>query len=196
MSKNRLSKEKIRLEILRRRNSLSEHEMVVNSNIISNRVISTKEYKKSSSIGIYYPFGSEVNTIEIIKHSLDTKKTISLPRIMDSNRIVFFKIIENSFHEIKMTKGKYGILENSMSDFIIEEMDLLIVPGIAFDLEGNRIGYGKGYYDRFLSQRRVNYTIGLAFENQVIDKIPKTQDDIPVNLLVTEKRVIYTDFFI
>ena len=192
MSNNLLSKEQIRREILRIRNSLSENERVVNSNIISNKVGSTKEYRKSSSIGIYYPIGSEVNTIELIKYSLATKKTIGLPRIMDSNRILFFKIIENSFQDIKMTKGKYGILENSMSDFIIEKMDLLIIPGIAFDLQGNRIGHGKGYYDRFLSQRKANYIIGLAFENQIINKIPKTEYDIPVNVLFTEKRIIYT----
>ena len=192
MAKNLLSKEEIRREILRIRNSLSENEIVGNSNIISNRVISTKEYKNSASIGIYYPIGSEVNTFEIIRHTLATEKAISLPRIIDSNRIVFFKIIENSFEDIKMTKGKYGILENSMSDSIMEEMDLLIVPGIAFDLQGNRIGHGKGYYDRFLSQRKANYIIGLAFENQIINKIPKTEYDIPVNVLFTEKRIIYT----
>ena len=192
MAKNLLSKEQIRREILRIRNSLPENELIGNSNIISKRVISTKEFINSLSIGIYYSIGSEVNTFEIIKHSLGMKKAISLPRIIDSDRIVFFKIIENSFEDIKMTKGKYGILENSMSDSIIEEMDLLIVPGIAFDLQGNRIGHGKGYYDRFLSQRKANYIIGLAFENQIINKIPKTEYDIPVNVLVTEKRIIYT----
>lgn len=191
MAKNILSKDQIRQEILRIRNSLSENEIVSNSNIISRKVISTKEFKKSPSIGIYYPIGSEVNTFEIIKYSLATKKTIGLPRIIDSNRILFFKIMENSFDDIKITKGKYGILENSMSDSIIEEMDLLIVPGIAFDLQGNRIGYGKGYYDRFLSKRKANYIIGLAFENQIINKIPKTAYDIPVNILFTEKRIIY-----
>lgn len=191
MVKNILSKDQIRQEILRIRNSLSENEIVSNSNIISRKVISTKEFKKSPSIGIYYPIGSEVKTFEIIKYSLATKKTIGLPRIIDSNRIVFFKIMENSFDDIKITKGKYGILENSMSDSIIEEMDLLIIPGIAFDLQGNRIGYGKGYYDRFLSKRKANYIIGLAFENQIINKIPKTGYDIPVNILFTEKRIIY-----
>jgi 5-formyltetrahydrofolate cyclo-ligase len=186
-----LSKDQIRQEILRIRNSLTQNEIVTCSNIISKRVISTKEFKKSLSIGIYFPIGSEVNTFEIIKHSLSTKKTIGLPRIIDANRIVFFKIIENSFEVIKMTKGKYGILENSTSDSIIEEMDLLIVPGIAFDLQGNRIGYGKGYYDRFLSKGKASYIIGLAFEKQIINKIPKTENDIPVNALFTEKRIIY-----
>ena len=101
--------------------------------------------------------------------------------------------MEKSLEEIKFTKGKYGILENVLSDSIVEEMDLLIIPGIAFDLEGNRIGYGKGYYDRFLSSRKANYIIGLAFENQIIKKIPYTEYDIPVDLLFTEKRIIYVN---
>ncbi len=191
MKKNFLTKYKIRQEILRIRNSLSETEIVSNSNIISNKVISTKEFKKAQSIGTYYPIRSEVKTFEIIKHSLATKKTIGLPRIIDSNRIAFFKIMENSFEDIKFTKGKYGILENLMSDSIVEEMDLLIIPGIAFDLQGNRIGYGKGYYDRFLSTRKVSYIMGLAFENQIIKKIPTTENDIPVDVLVTENRIIF-----
>ncbi len=191
MKKNFLTKYHIREEILRIRNSLSETEIVSSSNIISDKVISTKEFKKAQSIGTYYPIRSEVKTFEIIKHSLATKKTIGLPRIIDSNRIAFFKIMENSFEDIKFTKGKYGILENLMSDSIVEEMDLLIIPGIAFDLQGNRIGYGKGYYDRFLSTRKVSYIMGLAFENQIIKKIPTTENDIPVDVLVTENRIIF-----
>ena len=191
MKKNFLTKYQIREEILRIRNSLSETEIVSSSNIISDKVISTKEFKKAQSIGTYYPIRSEVKTFEIIKYALATKKTIGLPRIIDSNRIAFFKIMENSFEDIKLTKGKYGILENLMSDSIVEEMDLLIIPGIAFDLQGNRIGYGKGYYDRFLSTRKVSYIMGLAFENQIIKKIPTTENDIPVDVLVTENRIIF-----
>jgi 5-formyltetrahydrofolate cyclo-ligase len=193
MTENILSKYQIRQEISRIRNSLSEYEIVNNSHIISRNVISTKEFRNSRSIGIYYPIRSEVKTFEIIRHSLATKKTIGLPRIIDSKRIAFYKIMEKSLEEIKFTKGKYGILENAISDSIVEEMDLLIIPGIAFDLQGNRIGYGKGYYDRFLSSRKATYNIGLAFENQIIKKIPNTEYDIPVDLLFTEKRTIYVN---
>jgi 5-formyltetrahydrofolate cyclo-ligase len=195
MTENNISKYQIRQEILRIRNSLSEPEIIHRSNIISRKVLSTKEFKNAQSIGIYYPIRSEVKTFGIIRHSLDTKKTIGLPRVIDSKRIEFFRIIEKSLEEIKFTKGKYGILENVKSDSILEEMDLLIIPGIAFDLQGNRIGYGKGYYDRFLSSRKVNYIIGLAFENQIIKKIPYTEYDIPVDLLFTEKRTIYGNSF-
>ena len=190
MSKFNFAKSDIRKDILYKRNSLSESEIINNSKIISLRVIATKEYQSSKSIGAYYPTGSEVKTFDIIKHSIDNKKEIGLPRVIDSTKIKFFKIIEDSFEKIKFTKGKYGIFENSMSTTSIDQMDLLIIPGIAFDLQGNRIGYGKGYYDRFLSSRKTKYVIGLAYETQVINESPNNHYDIPVNIIITEKRTI------
>jgi 5-formyltetrahydrofolate cyclo-ligase len=77
-----------------------------------------------------------------------------------------------------------------MSTTSIDQMDLLIIPGIAFDLQGNRIGYGKGYYDRFLFSRKAKCIIGLAYEIQIINEIPNNDHDIPVNIIITEKRTI------
>ena len=190
MAKYNLAKSDIRKDILSKRNSLSEFEIINNSKIISKKVIATKEYQISKSIGAYYPIGSEVKTFDIIKHSIDNKKEVGLPRVIDSTKIEFFKIIEDSFEKIKFTIGKYGIFENSMSTTSIKQMDLLIIPGIAFDLQGNRIGYGKGYYDRILSSRKAKYIIGLAYEAQLIHEIPNNDHDIPVNIIITEKRTI------
>lgn len=184
------SKSEIRKNILYKRNSLSESEIINNSSIISNRFLLTKEYKNSKSIGAYYPTGSEVKTFDIIKYSIDKKKEVGLPRVIDSTKIEFFKIIEDSFEKIKFTKGKYGIFENSMSTTNMDKMDLLIIPGIAFDFQGNRLGYGKGYYDRFLSLRKAKYIIALAYETQVIKEIPNNEHDIPVDVIITEKRII------
>jgi len=190
MAKDNFAKSDIRKDILFKRNSLSEFEIINNSKIISIKVIATKEYQTSKCIGAYYPIGSEVKTYDIIKHSIDNKKEGGLPRVIDSTKIEFFKIIEDSFEKIKFTKGKYGIFENSMSSTSIDQMDLIIIPGIAFDLQGNRIGYGKGYYDRLLSSRKAKYIIGLAYEAQVINEIPNNDHDIPVNIIITEKRTI------
>jgi 5-formyltetrahydrofolate cyclo-ligase len=183
-------KSEIRKNILFKRNSLSEYEIINNSKIISDRFISTNEYKNSKSIGAYYPTGSEVKTFDIIKHSIERNKEVGLPRVIDSTKIEFFKIMEESFEKIKFTKGKYGIFENSTSTTNMEKMDLLIIPGIAFDLQGNRLGYGKGYYDRFLSLRKVKYIIALAYETQLVNEIPNNEHDIPVEIIITEKRII------
>lgn len=190
MTQDTLAKSDIRKTILDKRNSISPLDIVNNSRIISNSVISTKEYQSSSSIGIYYSIGSEVKTFDIIKHSLENKKEIALPRVIDSTKIQFFKIMEDKFEKIKFTKGKYGIFENSMSTTIIDKIDLLIIPGIAFDLKGYRIGYGKGYYDRFLSLGKSKCIMGLSYESQIINEIPNNEHDIPVDIIITEKKII------
>ena len=190
MTQDTLAKSDIRKTILDKRNSISPLDIVNNSSIISNIVISTKEYQSSLSVGIYYSIGSEVKTFDIIKHSLENKKEIALPRVIDSTKIQFFKIMEDKFEKIKFTKGKYGIFENSISTTIIDKIDLLIIPGIVFDLKGNRIGYGKGYYDRFLSLGKSKCIMGLSYESQIINEIPNNEHDIPVDIIITEKRII------
>ena len=185
-----LVKSNIRKDILYKRNSISQSEIVSTSKIINDRVISSKEYQISQTIGAYYPIGSEVKTFDIIRHSIENKKNIALPRVIDSTEIKFFKVIEDKFEQIKFTKGKYGIYENSTSNTIINKIDLLIIPGIAFDMNGNRIGYGKGYYDRYLSLGNANCIMGLAYETQIVNNIPNNEHDIPVDFIITEKRII------
>lgn len=185
-----LIKSKIRRKILSQRNSIHINTIVMNSKSINNNILAIEEYRSSKSLGIYYPIGSEVQTFDLIRDSLNDNKTVCLPKIIDSTTIEFFKIIENSFEKISFQKGKYGISEPSFSTETIDKIDMLIIPGIAFDLRGNRIGYGKGYYDRFLSSRKAKYKIGLAYEIQVLNNIPNNELDVPVDIIVTEKRII------
>ena len=104
MTQDTLAKSDIRKTILDKRNSISPLDIVNNSRIISNSVISTKEYQSSFSVGIYYSIGSEVKTFDIIKHSLENKKEIALPRVIDSTKIQFFKIMEDKFEKIKFKR--------------------------------------------------------------------------------------------
>ena len=185
-----LIKSEIRRKILSQRNSIYINTIVMNSKSINNNIIAIEEYRRSKSLGIYYPIGSEVQTFDLIRYSLNDNKTVCLPKIIDSTTIEFFKIIEDSFEKILFRKGKYGIFESSISTETIDKFDMLIVPGIAFDLNGNRLGYGKGYYDRFLSSKKAKHTIGLAYEIQVLNNIPNNELDVPVDIIVTEKRII------
>jgi len=185
-----LAKSNIRKKLLYTRNSIPKTEIIDNSKIINNKVILTREYQIAQTIGVYYPIGSEVTTFDIISHAIEKKKEIALPKVMDSTKIQFFKVIEESFEKIKFKKGKYGIYENFMSNTYIDKFDLLIVPGIAFDIKGNRIGYGKGYYDRFLSFDRAKCIMGLAYETQIVYNISKNEHDIPVDMIITEQRII------
>ncbi|HEX5185461.1 MAG TPA: 5-formyltetrahydrofolate cyclo-ligase [Nitrososphaeraceae archaeon] len=185
-----LTKSEIRRKILTQRNSISTNTIIMHSKSINNKIIAIEEYENSKSLGVYYPIGSEVQTFDLIRNSLNHNKMVCLPKIIDSRTIEFFKIIEDSFEKISFQKGKYGIFEPSISTETIEKIDMLIIPGIAFDLKGNRIGYGKGYYDRYLSSRKAKYKIGLAYEIQVLNNIPNNELDIPIDIIVTEKRII------
>ncbi len=92
-----------------------------------------------------------------------------------------------------MIPGKFGIMEPRLADFNFDEIELIFVPAIAFDINGHRIGYGGGYYDRLLSKKRINqYAIGVCFEFQLIEKIETSKWDMSVDLVVTEKTTINT----
>ncbi|MCX7658787.1 MAG: 5-formyltetrahydrofolate cyclo-ligase, partial [Oscillospiraceae bacterium] len=96
--------------------------------------------------------------------------------------------------EAELAKGCYGILEpvKELARRVPpENLDMVIVPGVAFDLKKNRIGYGGGYYDRFLKKMRFNcLKVGIAFEFQIVPEIPASENDVPVDIIVTEKRII------
>ena len=181
------SKEEIRKKTLSKRNQLSEKDRVMFSRIIFNKLLESEEYKKADRIAVYYPVGSEVQTFEIISDALINKKKVGLPRVINDDEIKFYQIMENSLEEVEFTKGKYGIMENITSTAELDQIDLLIIPGVAFDDECNRIGYGKGYYDRFLGKNDIGYIVGLAFENQMVKYIPINELDQKVDCIITNK---------
>ncbi|MGB9169360.1 MAG: 5-formyltetrahydrofolate cyclo-ligase [Nitrososphaeraceae archaeon] len=188
---DRSSKEEIRKKTLSKRNLLLEKDRVIFSKIIFNKLIKSQEYQKADRIAVYYPVGSEVQTLEIIRDALINKKKVGLPRIINDDEIKFYQIMEKSLEEVEFTKGKYGIMEIIASTVELDQIDLLIIPGVAFDDECNRIGYGKGYYDRFLGQNDTGYIVGLAFENQIVKYIPINELDQKVDCIITNKNNYY-----
>lgn len=142
----------------------------------------------------YVSFGNEVYTHQLIKKWMGEGKQVSVPcivnNIKEQRNMHAIKI--NSFDELKT--NKYGILEPTLMDCNIvypEMLDVVIVPGIAFDIYKNRMGFGAGYYDRFLSNVSGECKkIGICFDFQVLDKIPYEEHDVPLDMLVTENRII------
>ncbi len=158
------------------------------SDEIFNKIIETNLFKESKVIAMYKSINSEVNTDELIKYSINIGKTVVLPKV-EENELKFYKI--NSINE-KLFKSKFGIEEplGQLENFVDNKfIDLIIVPGICFDTEKNRLGFGKGYYDRFLKQKDFK-TIGICFDEQIIEKVPITDNDIKVKQIITDKRNI------
>lgn len=182
-------KEAARRAVLQKRDSLSYFDINSKSESIQKRIIRSAEFRNSHAVGVYYPVGSEVRTQRILDIAMKSSRVVALPRTEGDN-IRFYRISSKT----KLVRGKFGIKEprGSSSSCVSENIDLLLVPGILFDINGYRIGYGYGYYDRFIAIRRSSISvIGLAYELQVREKIPRSEGDQKVDVLVTEKRTIH-----
>lgn len=155
---------------------------------IVSKIIKTRIFKDAKIIALYKSLKSEVDTTEVIEYAINDGKIVVLPKV-ENDELKFYKI--NSIDEI-LEKGRLGIeepkgkIENLINNNLI---DLLVVPGLCFDLEKNRLGFGKGFYDRFLKQKEFK-TIGICFEDQVVEKLPIDEYDEKVIMIITDKRCI------
>ena len=178
-------KKQIKEAILEKRNSLSKQEIIEKSKKIEKNLFALEQYIKSKSVMFFVSFNSEVNTHEMIKNSF-AKKTVIIPKVTQ-HEIEPSVIIDFD----NLIPGKFGILEPiEIMKIAYKNIDLVLVPGIAFDKEGHRVGYGFGYYDKFLAKAPKAVKIGLCFDFQVLDKIPREEHDVPVGLIVTDERVV------
>ncbi len=179
-------KNKLKNDVLEKRNSLAQEEILEISRKIEDKLFSLEHYKKSRVVMFFVSFNSEVHTHGMIKRALQDK-TVIVPKVVQ-NEIEPSIILD---FDSLLPSGRFGILEPiEAMKIAYKSIGLILVPGIAFDKEGHRIGYGHGYYDKFLKKVPKAIKIGLAFDSQIIDKIPNEQHDVPVDLVVTEKRVI------
>ena len=147
--------------------------------IIFNKIISLKEYKQSKIILTYVSLKEEVDTMELIKDSLKKGKRVAVPKC-EGNDIVFYYI--NNLEDLE--ERSYGILEPKTNE-VVNDFDnsICIVPGIAFDKTNNRIGYGKGFYDRFLEKYN-GIKIGLTYRECICDKIDSESNDIKMDMII------------
>ncbi|MBI3593083.1 MAG: 5-formyltetrahydrofolate cyclo-ligase [Nitrospirae bacterium] len=183
------NKNLIRKEVLSRRDSIKSEIRNDKDGKISRRLQGLYEFEKARAVLLYASFRSEVDTFNLLKYCLAGKKVAVLPRVDTvRNDLRLYKIMDMQ----ELTTGYLGIPEPNIAEdreMDIEEMDLIVVPGVAFDLKCNRLGYGKGFYDRLLSQRKAS-AIALAFEEQILESIPSESHDIKMDKIITDKRII------
>ena len=152
---------------------------------IINKIINDEKYILSKSIGIYCAYNGEVNLDKLITYSLSVNKTVAIPVIIDEHNMLFYKI--ESITELN-TLNKYGIRE-TINNNIIDDLSLVIIPGICFDIHNNRIGYGKGYYDNYL-RGKTCYKMGVCFDEQIVNDIETDNLDVKLDCVITDKRVL------
>jgi 5-formyltetrahydrofolate cyclo-ligase len=177
---------------LKKRNTLSVGEIRKRSALIQQRILNLPLFKSAKVVGAYYPVGSEVKTLDILMKVLEERKILALPAILE-DKIFFYKIPNIEYLKgDQMIISKFGIKEPSSSpEDLIDDIDLLIIPGIAFDRNGCRIGYGRGFYDRYLQRKKYVFSVGLGFELQLLDEnLPYEKFDQRVNAVATEEKIV------
>ena len=148
-------------------------------------VVNTEEFQHAKVVGAYFAIGSEVLTELIIGRAKMLGKKIALPRV-EEDKIAFYELpLTNT-----LVKGKFGIMEPPPYK-PMDKMDILVVPGIAFDKNGNRLGYGKGFYDRLLADKRTKFSIGLAYSFQLIEILPYDLYDKRLDAIASEDGIHY-----
>ncbi|MBS6007440.1 MAG: 5-formyltetrahydrofolate cyclo-ligase [Clostridium baratii] len=181
-------KKELRKEIIKKRDELDCTEKTIKDKKIIEKLKDTKEYKEAKGIFVYIGFGSEINTKILIEDALEDGKEVCVPKVIKKD-MVFIKI--NSLENL--VTSSYGILEpvGDKNNFNVDNLGLIIMPGLAFDKQGNRLGYGRGYYDKFLSNNKINVKkIALAYDFQILDKVPSEEHDIKVDSIITEEKEI------
>ena len=184
-------KDLLRKELIKKRKNLTKTEVLKKSNQIKKRLFGLNEFKQSSVVLFYISYDNEVYTHDMIKECLSVGKSIIVPVSNKEKRLLKLSKLKN-WNDLEL--GSYGILEpkkDKINETSIESIDIIIVPGVGFDEFGCRIGHGVGYYDNLLKESINASHIGLAFEIQIVEKVPVESHDLPVDKIITEKRIIY-----
>jgi 5-formyltetrahydrofolate cyclo-ligase len=185
-------KKKIRREMRQLRDSLSMPDIVSKSGDIQARLWRLIEEQQSDAVMFYVAFGSEAQTQDCIARTIDSGRTAIVPICVDGDgrQLLPSRLLDP---QSELAVGSFGILEPKPEfrrPFPPEKINLIVIPGLAFDQNGYRVGYGGGYYDRFLARCPQALSVGLAYEMQILECVFPAEWDVPIHRIVTENRLI------
>lgn len=185
------SKSEFRKAVLDIRNNMVSEDVVEKSIKIMKTLTATEEYSKSKTVLVYMDFRNEVKTSELIKKMLHQSKHVIIPYTDVKNTLIIPVEIKDMANDLCLCS--YGYLEPKkeiIKEVEVDKIDLIIVPGVVFDKNLNRIGFGKGYYDRILNRKRKDTkAVAIAYEFQVMDEIPHEEHDKKMDMIITEEKV-------
>ena len=183
---NNPEKESLRNLLLEKRDNTSFDLMKIASAKIQKRLKKILAFKNAQKIGAYYPIGSEIFTQDIIQELLSQGKEVFLPKVIGDS-IEFRKITDFS----SLEHGSFDIMEPKDDCPVDNNLDVILVPTVGISPIGVRLGYGHGFYDRFLAENKVT-TISLTLEKQIIKNIPKSEHDVLIDWIITEDQMLQT----
>ncbi len=144
-------------------------------------------FRDARCLALYSAIHNEVSTDEIVEQALDSDKALVFPRV--SGEDLEFVVIESP---AELVSGAFGVKEPKGCNLVpVEKIDLVVVPGVAFDQRGHRLGYGRGYYDRALAKCQSRCVkVGFAYDSQLVEKLPATDYDETLSVLITESQTL------
>lgn len=180
--KNMESKQQIRYLLKQQRNSLKQEDSDIYSRQICEKLWSDRILETAKVIYCYYPLGKEVNLLPLAAKLLKAGKQVAFPRTRGEN-MEFYPV--TSLENFK--EGAFHIMEPTGQSPLQEEAPLVLVPGLSFDLKKNRMGYGRGFYDRYFARFPKSRKIGVAYQFQIVKELPTDIYDIPMDWVITEE---------
>ncbi|MFH2005210.1 MAG: 5-formyltetrahydrofolate cyclo-ligase [bacterium] len=183
----RNNKRRLRRRILAERDRLTADQIALRSARLHAALFALPEYQAAATVHLFAPFGSEVNTRPILRQLWDRQRCAVLPRVAPNRQLDHLAV--GGWQDLE--PGFRGIPEPSARcrETRPRDVDLVLVPGVAFDRRGGRLGYGGGYYDRFLQDCPAP-RVALTFALQLVDEVPREPHDLLVNKIVTDEGVI------
>lgn len=183
-----MPKQSLRSSMLARRSGLDAELWQRSSQMAQQRLLTLEPFQQAKRVALYAPLMNEVDTLVLFSAARQSGKRVYYPLVCGD---------QLTFHEItaveQLARGSFGILEPCPVGTTVErpELDFMVVPGVAFDLKGHRIGFGKGYYDRYLADlKRLPTLVGLCHDFQLCAAVPAEGHDIRMHYLVTESRMV------
>jgi 5-formyltetrahydrofolate cyclo-ligase len=183
-----MPKRNLRHQMLAQRRAISVAEYRAASLLVQRAFLSTPEFRQARVLALYHAVHNEVATSLVHATALDAGKTVIYP-VVTGGSLVFRRVVDDR----DLQTGAYGIREPLAvcPEVAIGEVEAVIVPGVAYDLRGQRIGYGKGYYDKVLHQLEGHgRLIGFCFDFQVVEELKGEPHDVQMDVIITDRRVI------
>ncbi len=187
---NKITKEALRQRSLKFRNGIAPRERKKRSLKILHKLLTLEEFKKAKRVATYLSFGSEVSTLKLPGLCWKLGKTVVVPVTARGLEKTFLS--ELKAHD-RLKKSRWGIPEPSRKNWrpvALKSLNLIVIPGVAFDRLGHRLGYGGGVFDRLLKSAPRAVRVGLAFEPQLVSRLPRGLHDERLDVLLTERRTL------
>ncbi len=180
------AKRELRQAVIARRDALPEPNRTEASRLIRSRLLALPVVQAAESLFIFISYSTEVDTHPLITTLLEAGRRIAVPKIVDKTTML--SVPMTGWEGLE--PNRMGILTPVSSEHDLGPFDVAITPGVAFTTAGERLGYGRGYYDRWFANHAVGTKVAIGFEAQIVDALPTDEYDQPVDIIVTEQRLI------